>query len=66
MLCGVHTQELQGSGPRDQLLPLRHNTSCGRCCCRMGKPGVFLEGLGVALARVMDPGGWMYCLDVAS
>ncbi|XP_027248852.1 high affinity nerve growth factor receptor isoform X2 [Cricetulus griseus] len=28
-LCGVHTQELQGSGPGDQFLSLRHNISCG-------------------------------------
>ncbi|KAL1777905.1 high affinity nerve growth factor receptor isoform X1 [Sigmodon hispidus] len=28
-LCDVYTQELQGSGPGDQFLPFRHNTSCG-------------------------------------
>ncbi|CAH6902327.1 high affinity nerve growth factor receptor [Phodopus roborovskii] len=28
-LCAVRTQELQGSGPGDQFLSLRHNTSCG-------------------------------------
>nr|XP_048309897.1 high affinity nerve growth factor receptor isoform X2 [Myodes glareolus] len=42
-LCGVHTQKLQGSGPGHQLLPLRHNTSCGVPTVKIQMPNDSVE-----------------------
>ncbi|XP_005356966.1 high affinity nerve growth factor receptor [Microtus ochrogaster] len=43
VLCAVHTQELQGSGPGGQLLPLRHNTSCGVPTVKIQMPNDSVE-----------------------
>ncbi|XP_059120761.1 high affinity nerve growth factor receptor [Peromyscus eremicus] len=42
-LCGVNTQELQGSGPGDQFLPLTHNTSCGVPTVKIQMPNDSVE-----------------------
>ncbi|KAL6080803.1 hypothetical protein STEG23_023812 [Scotinomys teguina] len=42
-LCGVYMQELQGSGPRDQFLPFRHNTSCGVPTVKIQMPNDSVE-----------------------
>ncbi|XP_034356559.1 high affinity nerve growth factor receptor isoform X1 [Arvicanthis niloticus] len=42
-LCGVYTQKLHASGPRDQFLPLGHNTSCGVPSVKIQMPNDSVE-----------------------
>ncbi|XP_073903916.1 high affinity nerve growth factor receptor [Castor canadensis] len=64
-LGGVGAQRLQCSGPRDQLLALRHNTSCGVPLLRVQMPNTTVEvGDDVLLqchveGRALQQAGWI-------